>query len=125
MTASLVTPDALYVVRAGGSTHMVEAHPLRPGGPRWMARSAGGQRVALCGGGLLCAMGAEGLTVLDPADGKVRWSSARWQGFTGDIMLDGGGRAVRIDFSTGRIERNYGRGAPIGDLMLFSQLPPA
>ncbi|MCO8276013.1 PQQ-like beta-propeller repeat protein [Actinoplanes sp. TRM 88003] len=72
--------------------------------------------------GLLCAFGGEGLTVLDPAGGKIRWAGRTWQGLgAGDVLMEEGGRTAVVDFATGRVERELGRSAPVGDWQLFPE----
>ncbi|GAB2591275.1 hypothetical protein Aab01nite_39290 [Paractinoplanes abujensis] len=78
--------------------------------------------MAACGGGLLCAIGFEGLTVLDPASGKVRWRGPQWRTLAGGrVLTDENGRSARVDVATGRIEHDFGRGRPIDHLLFYPE----
>ncbi|MBU2670676.1 PQQ-like beta-propeller repeat protein [Actinoplanes bogorensis] len=78
--------------------------------------------VAGCGIGLLCTVGVQGVTVLDLATGRTRWTGPQWQVVTEDGMLtDEAGRSARVDLATGRIEHDFGRGRPADGLVLYPE----
>ncbi|WP_127501216.1 PQQ-binding-like beta-propeller repeat protein [Actinoplanes solisilvae] len=73
-------------------------------------------------GGLLCAVGLTGMSALDPADGSVRWSDPRWMIISPDgVASDEDGHSAQLDLATGRLVRDFGRGAPVGDLVLHPE----
>ncbi|MBL7256437.1 PQQ-binding-like beta-propeller repeat protein [Paractinoplanes lichenicola] len=75
-----------------------------------------------CGDGLLCAIGFEGLTVLDPATGRVRWSGPQWRLVSnGGLLTDESGRSARVGLATGRVEHDFGRGRPIDHLLFYPE----
>lgn len=88
----------------------------------WVTATNSAYGVVPCGSGLLCAFGPAGLTVLDPADGSVRWTGPTWQGMgEGGVLLGESGRAAVVDLATGRVERLLGRSAPVGGMLLFPE----
>ncbi|MCY1142079.1 PQQ-binding-like beta-propeller repeat protein [Actinoplanes sp. Pm04-4] len=88
----------------------------------WITSTPAAYGVLPCGDGLLCVFGAEGLTVLDAADGSVRWADPAWTGMGADgVLTEEGGRTAIVDLATGRVERELGRTAPVGDSLLFPE----
>ena len=98
---------------------LVAAYRLDGLTPLWRTRVEAAVLVQRCGG-QVCVLTSGGLTVLDPATGATGWRSTRWRGIAedGSTLLDEGGRATRVDFATGRVERELGRGLVVGGLLL-------
>ena len=89
--------------------------------PLWRTPTARPYDVGACGD-QICAFSSGGLTVLDPASGRPRWTSDRWRGLADDgtTLLDELGRAARVDLRTGRITYDLGTGTLVGGLQLIS-----
>lgn len=88
----------------------------------WRTPVASPFGAAACGGGLLCVVGFEGLTMLDPASGRVRWSGPQWRLVSESEVLTGDdGRSARVDLATGRVTHDFGRGRPVGDLLFYPE----
>ncbi|WP_250030351.1 PQQ-like beta-propeller repeat protein [Paractinoplanes maris] len=85
----------------------------------WLTRGIASYQVSRCGDGLLCAVGVDGLTVLDPADGSVRWTGPNWRVVRpGGVVGEESDRWAQVDLATGRVLRELGPAAPIGGLRL-------
>lgn len=90
--------------------------------PEWRTPTVSPFGVTGCGEGLLCVVGFEGLTTLEPATGRVRWSGPQWRLVTdGDVLTDKDGRSARVDLATGRVVQDFGRGRPVHDLVFYPE----
>ncbi|MCM4081643.1 outer membrane protein assembly factor BamB family protein [Paractinoplanes hotanensis] len=88
----------------------------------WITATNSPYGVTPCGPGLLCAFGSAGLTVIDPADGSVRWTSPTWHGMgESGVLFEESGRSAVVDLATGRVERELGRSGPVGGLLLVTE----
>ncbi len=88
----------------------------------WLVPVASPFAVGSCGDDLLCTVaGSAGLTVLDAGTGAVRWTGPQWRRVEGAILSEEDGHSARVDLATGRVERDFGRGSPVGDLMLYAE----
>ncbi|WP_213013091.1 outer membrane protein assembly factor BamB family protein [Paractinoplanes toevensis] len=106
--------DNVYV----HSETFVAAFRLRDLKPLWRTPVADPQVLGGCGA-LACVIGPRGLTVLDPATGRIRWSSPRWRSITSEgLAVAGDFTAVRLDPATGQVVTVLGRGEVIGDLLM-------
>jgi outer membrane protein assembly factor BamB len=115
-TAVAVVGDRLIVY----GPDAVSAFRVADLAPLWRTPVKSPLAVSGCGGAL-CAGGADGLTVLDPETGAIRWSDPRWRTLDANGIVAGAeGRSARVDPATGRIRRDLGPGAVVGDLMLRS-----
>ncbi|WP_249997713.1 PQQ-binding-like beta-propeller repeat protein [Actinoplanes sp. M2I2] len=87
---------------------------------QWLTRGVAPYQVSACDDRLLCAFGPGGLTVLDRADGSVRWGGANWQYVQpGGVLSEERGRSAVVDLQTGRVVRELGPSAPVGGLRLY------
>ena len=98
---------------------VVAAYRLADLTPLWRTPVADPAVIRRCGA-RLCVLTTAGATVLDPATGAVSWTTGRWRGLAddGSTLLDDAGRATRVDFATGRVQRELGRGPAVGGLLL-------
>jgi hypothetical protein len=110
---TVVLGDRLY----WWTSALVAAYALPSLTPLWRVRARATERVAPCGP-LICLTGGAGVTAVDPAGGKVRWTSAEWRSIAGDVAVTRASRAARLDPATGRVVEELGRGGPVGGLML-------
>jgi outer membrane protein assembly factor BamB len=90
--------DRLYLVRRDSGAESLTAYRLADLQRLWRSTSVPVGRPSWCGS-VLCVTTAEGMTVLDGADGSVRWSGKRWLlGFdTRAVGIPGPSRLIVID----------------------------
>jgi hypothetical protein len=129
--------DRLYLARRDGGAESLTAYRLADLRPLWRSTSAPLGRVAWCGS-VLCSTTATGMTVLDSADGSVRWSHPRWRhgydtraaGIPGPArlaVLDGRPEPHRalLDPASGRVLSLLGRGVFVGGTLLRADVREA
>jgi putative pyrroloquinoline-quinone binding quinoprotein len=117
----VVVGDQLYLYGGDGpATFRVAAFNLGDDlTPRWSTSLGQPLDLAGCAAAAICVRIPDGMTVLDPATGRVRWTSGRFVSVSADgIAADRDGRVARVDPATGAVERELGHGAVTGDLLL-------
>lgn len=112
-TAETVLGDTLY----WWSRTTLTAYRVADLGRRWQADIPPTDRLVPCGR-LVCALGRNVTTAVDPATGATRWA-APWRTITpGGVAVTVAGRVARLDPATGRVVAELGRGSPVGGLLL-------
>lgn len=120
-TDIVVLGDQLYIYGGDGpATFRVAAFDLGDDlRPRWSTSIGQPLDLAGCAVAAICARIPDGMTVLDPATGTIRWTSRRFVSVSADgIATDRDDRVARVDPATGAVERELGRGGVAGDLLL-------
>jgi hypothetical protein len=86
--------------------------------PLWRTPVSTPLDLAGCGAAI-CVRQTNGLTVLDPATGGVRWAGPRFRTLTAaGVATDASGYFAEVDPATGRVLRERGRGGVVGDFVL-------
>jgi hypothetical protein len=124
--------DRLYLARRDGGAVSLTAYRLADLRRLWRSTSVPIGRLTWCGS-VLCVTTATGMTVLDSADGSVRWSDTRWllgydtrvAGIPGPSRLavtDGPQNPQRalLDPASGRVLSLLGRSIFAGGTLLRS-----